>query len=161
MATKKTITKVRPLDISFTKEINQLEKQIEKLTDSASKRHIFIVSKIVNIFNFKKVKVFNSNHFYDLDSLSNLEDDVICHGFNTVDDKTITFQVGEESFPLCEYYPTRWLFENFEQELESIKKEVDNKTLAAKKQQQENKKMLTSLKKKLTAEELAFLKDKI
>lgn len=156
----KTITKVRPLDSSFTKEVNQVEKQIEKLIGSASKRHAYIVTKIFNTFNFKKYKC-GFSYFRELDHLSNLEEDVILYCYNTVDNKDITFKIDGEDFPLCEYYPTRWLFENFEQELESIKKEVDNKALAAKKQQQEKKKMLASLKKKLTAEELDFLKNKI
>ncbi len=162
MATKKTktLTKVTPLNSSFLKELDKVEKQIEKLTSAASKRHPYIVTKIANAFKFTKYK-YSINHFDDLDHLSILEDDVILYRYNNVDNKDVTFKINGEDFPFSEYYPKRWLFENFEQELESIKKEVDSKATLAKKQKQEDKKMLASVKKKLTAEELEFLNKKI
>lgn len=158
----KNLTKAKVLDNSYRNISDNMYKYIEEKTKPINERHKYIVSYILNVLGVKYKSIYCN--FGLLDNLGMIDDGCdIYYDFQyaSIKDsrnrKYLNLKINKEEYFLEERYPSRWLFEDFEEELLAAKAEFDKEEQKEKEQVANKKKQLQSLKKKLTKEEFELL----
>ena len=155
--------KVAPLDKNYKRISQDLYDYIEEKLDPLRKRHKYIVSTILKTFGAKYKSI--GYEFSTVDSADMVDSDSVffhyTNGSHTKTNYPPKVIIDKIEYYLSESYPSRWLFQDFEPELQKIhdtwvQEQKQNKV----KTNQDNKK-LQSLKKKLSPEEFEFITSKM
>ena len=149
----------------------ELIKQLGKFDNEIEARINYIAEKISSVFNIKlDTWYFPGAEEFEIGSLDkNMTKDIIDIMFEpTLLDCVIITKDKKELFFEDGFIPTRWLFEDFEDELKDGKKIYEKKLKEFKKaekedkekKKEEEKKILKNIVAKLTSEEKKLLKNK-
>jgi len=160
MKNKKTI-KTEPLDKSYRNTYDDLYDYIEERLKPIRKRYAYVVGTILKTFGIS----YKPLHFDfgTIDSTSVLSDTFIFFDYAAkTKNKTLPTSVYNKiEYYLGESFPSRWMFEDFEPELQKIHEDWVKQQKEDKVSSKQEAKKLQAIKKKLSPEEFEFVAQKI